>query len=537
MRNRVIIVALALVVSAVGAYGQSTVFGGEVISLPNMSHMEAAKYSHSENRFLSARVAAMGGAFTSLGADLSSMSINPAGLGMYRTSELSLSLSYNHTGSRNDNSTHSSKENNMSFNQIGVALNLYQGTGALVSFTMGFGYNKLADLNFTNKAGWNDGQVTIGEFFAEQMYGFDPSKLTSASSPFNNANIYPDEWGGVMAFQTYLIDPTYDQNGLFNNSYTTPIPLESRIDTSVDIYSRGSVGEYTFSTGFNFANILYLGTTLGIQDVQQIVDVDFSERYSQVTGDEYELNAMRYRPTAVSYGSGINFKLGAILRPVSALRIGIAYHTPTLMSLTRDYMGSMQTVCPKETASSESLVSRYTYDYSSPGKLLLGASLTISNRAILSVDYDKVWYGGMSLNEKNLEEAFEYDVEQDLGTAENFRIGLEVIPISRLYVRGGYAFYGSPLNKSAQKYADEGGLFYGTYRTHTNNFSLGLGWRFESGSKLDLVWTSSRAHYTDSLLYYYSYIDEQTNIEVMGPTIRNLKHTTSTVGVTYSLLF
>ncbi len=36
----------------------------------------------------SARATAMGGAFGSLGADVSSMSLNPAGMGMYRTSEM-----------------------------------------------------------------------------------------------------------------------------------------------------------------------------------------------------------------------------------------------------------------------------------------------------------------------------------------------------------------------------------------------------------------------------------------------------------------
>lgn len=535
MRRRIIIAAMAIL-SAVGMNAQTTIFGGGVISPANMSHMEAAKYSHTENSFLSARVAAMGGAFTSLGADLSSMTINPAGLGMYRSSELGISLSFNSTKSTSSASgLLSNKDRNMNFNQIGVALNLYQGTGALVSFTMGFGYNKLADLNFKDRGRWSDGQVTIGEFFAEQMYGFDPTKLSGSASPFNNPDIYPDEWGGVLAYQTYLIDPAYTAEGIFDNYYTSPIPLESTIDTAVDVLSTGSVGEYSFSTGFNFANIVYLGTTLGIQDIHQYVDIQMAEQYSSL-GGENELRAMGYNPSMVSYGTGINFKIGAILRPVSALRIGIAYHTPTLVSLTRDYTTSMTTIADRELLA-ESLVSRYTYDYSSPSKLLLGASLAISNKAIISVDYDKVWYGGMTLQNRGLEEAFEYDVEQDLGTAENFRVGVEIIPFKQLYVRGGYAFYGSPLNKDASDYADDGGLFYGNYRTHTNNFSLGLGWRFNAGSKLDLVWTTSASHYTDSMLYYYSYLDETTDIEVMGPTTRDMKHTTTTIGLTYSFLF
>ncbi len=531
---------VALFSLPMGVSAQTLGFGGEVISPVNMSHWDATKFAQTEHTFLSARVAAMGGAYTSLGADLSSMAINPAGLGMYRSSVLGLSGAYDNTRSTNGNVSYGATKGNFSFNQIGSALNLYQSSGTLVSFTLGFAYNKLADLNYRNSAGWNDGEVTIGEFFAEQMWGINPTDLTAQGAPFTNPDIYPDEWGGVLAYRTKFITPMMDSNGQFTNYYeVSVVPLENRVNSRLAVESVGSVGEYDLSMGFNFGNLLYVGTTLGIQSIEQVLYYDYSEEYvgANASGEQ---TAMSYRPTVVNYGSGLNFKIGAILRPTTALRIGVAYHSPTSVSLTKDYNTAMSTTFYNGGRYNEvSYTNSYTYDYSSPSKLLLGASLTFSNRAILSVDYDRVWYDDMKMHTRGLEEAFASDVAYDLGSANNFRVGFEVLPMANLYVRGGYAYYGSPLNGEATAYHEEGNPFYGTFKTHSDNFSLGVGWRFADGSALDVAWTLSRAHYTNSIMYDYYYLsaDGSEEIFVTGPTLIDTKHINNTVGVTYTILY
>lgn len=522
---------MLVVLSTLGVRAQTTVVGGEVISPANMSHMDAAKFSQTEHTFMSARVAALGGAFTSLGADISSMAINPAGLGMYRSSDMSISLAYDHTRATTSDNRYKTWTGNMSFNQIGAALNLYQSSGTLVSFTLGFGYSKLADLTYQSQTRWDLGDVTIGEFFAEQMYGFDPTILNGSADPFRNNNIYPDEWGGVLAYQTELMSPNTDASGAFLGNYYVAVPLESRLSTNIYTDSRGSVGEYDFSMGFNIANFLYLGTTLGIVDIEQQISYNLFEGYFDAN-----VRNMRYQPYVANYGSGVNFKVGAIIRPVSALRIGIAYHTSTLVSLTKDFYTEMTTNFANVGYSAHSLVNSYTYNYSSPNKLLLGASLSILDRALISVDYDKVWYGNMQLHTRGLEEVFANDVAADLGTSENFRIGVEVRPYGDFYLRGGYAYYGTPFNAETENYINDGGVFFGTYKTHTSNLSFGGGMRF-GNSSVDLVWTMSDAHFTNSTLYYFNYVDEVDNVLVSGPTISNTKHRTNNVALTYSLRF
>ncbi|MDD3108369.1 MAG: hypothetical protein PHV49_04065, partial [Alistipes sp.] len=107
------------------------------------------RFSQTNYAFGTARSAALGGAFTSLGADLASMSINPAGLGMYRGSDVGITLSVSSVTSQSNylnRQTDFTKTKGVIGN-VGVAFNLFQGDGALTSFTLGVAYTRMADFN------------------------------------------------------------------------------------------------------------------------------------------------------------------------------------------------------------------------------------------------------------------------------------------------------------------------------------------------------------------------------------------------------
>ena len=99
------------------------------------------------------RSAAMGGAFTSLGADLSSMSINPAGLGMYQSSDLGVTLSIlnNRTAIQGIGAPVNQKDispTTMKFNNIGFAFGVWEGSGRLTNINLGISYNTVANYNW-----------------------------------------------------------------------------------------------------------------------------------------------------------------------------------------------------------------------------------------------------------------------------------------------------------------------------------------------------------------------------------------------------
>ena len=82
---------LALMLAAATTASAQYRFGGFLMDRDGMMSNDMYTLSQPSFGFGTARSMAMAGAFTSLGGDLSAMGINPAGLGMYRSNEISLS--------------------------------------------------------------------------------------------------------------------------------------------------------------------------------------------------------------------------------------------------------------------------------------------------------------------------------------------------------------------------------------------------------------------------------------------------------------
>ena len=86
---------------------------------------------------------AMGGAFTSLGADMASLGVNPAGFGMYQHNDISVTFGLGVHRAKNsgvlgaDNSLNS--QTRFSVNNIGASFKVYEGTGDLLAINRKWG--------------------------------------------------------------------------------------------------------------------------------------------------------------------------------------------------------------------------------------------------------------------------------------------------------------------------------------------------------------------------------------------------------------
>ena len=191
--KRKIIILLAACVAAAPLQAQNLEFGGLTYNNDLMMSTDFAALSRS-HPFGTARVMGMGGAFTSLGADLSSMSINPAGLGMYRRNEFSLTplLSVAHGQTQGAPSWVGNNKTRFAFANVGVALNVFESPASpLTSLTLGIGMNRIADFN------------TRYSFSSESRY--DPSKpdqlMPTIADVFGQQlgqdGIFPDDKGNL----------------------------------------------------------------------------------------------------------------------------------------------------------------------------------------------------------------------------------------------------------------------------------------------------------------------------------------------------
>ncbi len=119
-----------------------------------------------------ARAGGMGNAFGALGGDFTSVSINPAGMGLYRSSELVFTPSFGHNSieSTYRNNLMSDSKYNFTFNNLSYVTALptsNQGETGLISINVGIGFNRLKDFNSTALAGAKNMNGSIMDYFAD----------------------------------------------------------------------------------------------------------------------------------------------------------------------------------------------------------------------------------------------------------------------------------------------------------------------------------------------------------------------------------
>ena len=501
---------LATTMFVAGLSAQSWDIGGVLMDPNAVTAMDMFNWSHLTDGVSSARATAMGGAMTSLGGDVASMAINPAGLGMYRQNDVSITpnVSIARSGTGDVSPYGSNSASKFSLSNFGVVLKAYEGTGSVVAVNIGFGYSRLADLNYHTSYVRYDNSSSIAGVFARQLANtrYTSADLSAGQNPrFSWWDIDPACWGATLGYKCGLVN---DPSGVWQPDMYGSNPS---VDQYVTAISRGAIGEYDLSMGMNISNKLYLGWSLGIQSLSQRRDTHYSEEYFYAQGDEPAgdmLEGFNYTQSSSVSGTGVNFKIGLTYRPISALRLGVAFHTPTWYNVDFRYWGGMvsrvfdnyaqQYISPDPEASTETWIDsgRDSWNFRTPARLLLGASYTFGSSAIVSVDYERAWYGNIHTQSTPVGDgAFNGFFKENFKGSNTLRAGVEVKPISFMAVRAGYGFSGSMLK-------DKNTIFSSPVNYQTQYVSCGLGFVLSNYFYLDLAYRYAMQKYTTSKLFY-----------------------------------
>ena len=540
--------------AAMPATVQGQYANGYLMSRYRSYNEEMPLLSSTNNGFGTARSIAMGGAYTSLGADLSSIGINPAGLGMYQSSEFGITgnLGISQYSNSSPMLTSGKGDNKTSFalNNVGLALNFYEGLGDVTSFTFGFSYNRIADYNYKNSLTTDFDHLSLGEVFALQLWGIPSEwmKRNSNPSPWNNLDIRIEEWGAALGYMTGLVgafaepeDPNWKDRPSdlgFDNKfeelrnrtyYIRGVNLwgndnrTALVKHNLRTESKGGAGEYNIAGGFNLRGNVYLGFSLGLQDIYRKQTVMYSETYMNNGGANDPADRMSYSQHTRVSGSGFNFKIGAIANPVGGLRIGLAFHSPTWNTINKRYFANMQTATSAMVYAQGTDTYEFEYKYSSFGRLLTGLSYTFGTKAILSVDYECDFYNWMRIRVPDSERYYTIDgeyhdefeelkesVKDTYKPRHVIRVGGEYKITPAFAVRAGFAYHGSFLQ-------NEDDIFNEPLPYKTMNISGGLGYRFSNRISLDLAYVFMKTDYTRYELFYYdgpnNYVDGRTIID------------------------
>jgi len=421
-----------------------------------------------------ARAAAMGNAFGALGGDFSSLSINPAGIAIYRSSEASItpSLIYNNTTSNYFNTYSEDNKWTFPFNQVGfVATNklLNDDEKGIISTHYAMGYNRLSNFNQNSVI---------------QGHGIKSSKLSQFV--IDAEGLYPDQldgFGNSLAFNTWLIDTlpgigdqyfnaweAIDQNGKIfwraNNG------LDQRRVTE----KSGYTGEYVFTMGINVSHFLMIGGTFAIQNIHYRETSTYSEfnTYGMSPAFDTDLDYYNYYTYLNQTGTGFTFKFGVILKPLPILRLGASVHTPTYYNIWERWDSRIVANYKDNATFTEvSPVGEYNYKFRTPFKANGSAALVLGKYMILSADYEYSNYGSSEFKPSGYSDDYlrtlNQQIDERFKKTHNFRGGIEFKPIPLVGLRAGISYQDSPYkdeyqDKQANFLTYSGGVGYRTMR-------------------------------------------------------------------------
>ena len=396
-----------------------------------------------------ARSLSMGGAFSSLGVDLSVLATNPAGLAFSRNSYFVFTpqLGYTKTNTLFNDASITDDNYNFKINNIGFTKSYVESSAekGWLGASFGVAYNKLKNFNSSYIAqGVNNNSSMLDHF----MYNSDGN---------NPDNFYNENAIALMresyAWSTWLLDTVPNTNNLYWN----PIWDDGGYgQTQQKIIERmGNIGEYSFAFAANYSDMFYIGATFGIQNVYFKENIEYSEFDEADNITKFKSFTMREMLTTT--GSGYNFKLGIIVRPIPSLRISAAFHTPTFYSLHDSYSLGMEAHYDSAITTDGSmdffskndgdLISELVSDYQlrSAPKILGGVSLLLGHIGLISVDYEYVDYGlmDMSADDYNYVDLNAF-ISENYSETHTVRLGTEIIAIPGVAVRAGAIYSTSP---------------------------------------------------------------------------------------------
>ena len=427
---------------------------------------DAARFSGSELNG-TARFVGMGGAMSALGADISVIGTNPAGIGLFRSHDLSLSFGFNKnvTNSNLGGTEVKDERTRASFDQLGFVYSTKIGNKTdLRYFNIGFNYHKMANFNrqFSSRGNlngsslsWQMQDMMLGTGAYQNQASYDA--LLDAENPYTSSAYYGTPFLGSMGVRTGLVDDVTGEDGSFG--------MMGWNGASGDYYSReeGGINAYDINLSFNVQDRFYFGATLGVYDVNYS---RYSSYYETVLDDKGNDNgSFQLNNWFTTDGAGLDLKLGVIVRPMeySPFRIGFAVHTPIWYSLNDRYTATLGTdILAFPEKYTENLSDYYApdasylleYQLATPWKFNVSMGTTFSNVLAVDAEYEFANYA-----KARYKDAGGYDlaaangaVDKYLKNVHTFRVGMEAKFTPQFSFRAGYNYVTSPIADNSARY-------------------------------------------------------------------------------------
>lgn len=412
------------------------------------------------------RYMSMAGAFGALGGDISVLNQNPGGIGVYRSSDVNITLSLDFNSSQ---AAGAAKVNQTKFlvNNIGYVGAMKINSDVMPNFNWGFSYNRVNSFHRRYTGGFNSLPTSLSNYIAGQLNA-DGIKSTDLVSTSTYNPYFDKPYAPWIAIVSYDI-PTKDNGaadiitdngdrlqGLYGDGTTGTAEFE--VDES------GHTDVYNISFGGNVANVMYWGLCAGIADLS----FNSYHYYGESLDNAYVRNSSNWKTSTIvqggadygyvnrlnTKGTGYNFKMGVIFKPVNQLRIGLAFHTPTYFDMRDNYYvvsdmaaydaaGNM--LYEGEKGSNGGYFYRTDYTIKTPWRFMGSLAGVIGKQAIVSVDYEYEGNTTMRVGDDRRHDFIDVTdrVKQYFKPSHTVRVGAEYRLTPNWSLRAGYSLKSS----------------------------------------------------------------------------------------------
>ena len=424
-----------------------------------------------------ARYVGMGGALDALGADISTIGTNPAGIGLFRRNQVSGTLGL--VVQEGGKTFQDGSKTSASFDQLGVVISTRTGMHNYVNF--GFNYHKSRNFNYVLSAA------------DKAINGSSQNRQTTIKGIRGDLDTY---WGQSQTDILY-----YNMIEEKDKSLST---IDAK-DYEFDRAHTGYIGEYDFNISGNLNNRVYLGLTIGLKDVHYSGYSEYFEHLDPVTAGSPDCVLMTddHRIT----GTGVDVRGGIIVRPVeeSPFRLGLSVSTPTFYRLNTSNTTRIGDVA------------QMGYDakfcFNTPWKFGISAGHTIGNNLALGASYEVADYSTCDMraitdysydywtdtynSSSSSDPVMKRLTEKTLRTVSTVKVGAEFKPEQNIAIRLGYN-YVSPMYEESgvrDQTLNSPGTYMSSSTDYTNwkdthRLTAGVGFTFDK-VRLDLAYQYS----------------------------------------------
>lgn len=397
-----------------------------------------------------ARYVGMGGAMTAVGGDPSAVRDNPAGLGIYRRMELSLSMGGKWDQTMQVGGNWSGLYSKFEMPQVSWVYcfgNPYRTNGVVFNNFM-FSYNRVRQYQREYYANVNNCDYSLADVIALKTNGLE-EKYLQPDERWNDANI---GWLSLLGYDTYMINP------LGNGQWGANLLSGEKVNSSMRVRELGYMDEYALDWGMNISNRWYVGAGIRMTSFYLSQTEQYAEKatLSDV--------ALTNGSTLLMSGLGVNGAIGMIGHPVEWLRFGVSFITPTASTLSISNYGKMQSRLGDSTYLAQTPENTTSYEgFSLPLRLSTSVAFQWKHYGLLSFQYD-------------------YAHHKYLDDVHTLKVGLEVVPISRLFINAGYVYESTFRNSDnllpyEVNYNAVETNTHALYTRNTQYISCGIGYR------------------------------------------------------------